>query len=166
LLGFFSMYNAIHGWMTGRTDRWMDGQVTWWKNLHKKQPQCLLLYVIVLNKMCYKICARKIAKCVNNLVRKWNSENTPLTSHPLTWKVNCSIHTPKTHLQTTHWLEQSRDDRHPNWPHELNTQISSSIWSIIYTSKWHWESTHKQWRYKWLIRLEFEWTISLQWASW
>jgi hypothetical protein len=23
--GFFSMYDAIHGWMTGRTDGWMDG---------------------------------------------------------------------------------------------------------------------------------------------
>jgi hypothetical protein len=23
--GFFSLYDAIHGWMTGRADGWMDG---------------------------------------------------------------------------------------------------------------------------------------------
>jgi hypothetical protein len=25
LLGFSSLYDAIHGWMTGRMDGWMDG---------------------------------------------------------------------------------------------------------------------------------------------
>jgi hypothetical protein len=41
LSGFFSLYDAIHGWMTG----WMDG----WKKLHKKRPRCPLLYVIILS---------------------------------------------------------------------------------------------------------------------
>ncbi len=43
LLGFSSLYDAIHGWMMG----WMDGWVTWWKKLHEKWPRHLLLYVIV-----------------------------------------------------------------------------------------------------------------------
>ncbi len=38
LLGFFSMYDAIHGWMTRR----MDG----WKKLHDKRPRRPLLYVM------------------------------------------------------------------------------------------------------------------------
>jgi hypothetical protein len=46
LPGFISLYDAIHGWMTGQTDGWIDWRVTWWKKLHEKQPQCLLLYVI------------------------------------------------------------------------------------------------------------------------
>jgi hypothetical protein len=40
LSGFSSLYDAIHGWMTGR----MDG----WKKLHEKRPQRLSLYVIVV----------------------------------------------------------------------------------------------------------------------
>jgi hypothetical protein len=35
--GFFSLYDGIHGWMTGQ----MDG----WKKLHEKQPRRPLLYV-------------------------------------------------------------------------------------------------------------------------
>jgi hypothetical protein len=38
LSGFSSLYDAIHGWMTGR----MDG----WKKLHEKGPRRPLLYVI------------------------------------------------------------------------------------------------------------------------
>jgi hypothetical protein len=38
LSGFSSLYDAIHGWMTGR----MDG----WKKLHEKRPQRPLLYVM------------------------------------------------------------------------------------------------------------------------
>jgi hypothetical protein len=41
---FFSLYDAIHGWMIGR----MDGQVTWWKKLHEKRPQHPLLFVILV----------------------------------------------------------------------------------------------------------------------
>jgi len=36
LPGFFSLYDAIHGWMTRRMDVW--------KKLHEKRPQCPLLY--------------------------------------------------------------------------------------------------------------------------
>jgi hypothetical protein len=32
--------------MMPSTDGWMDGQVTWWKKLHEKQPRRLLLYVM------------------------------------------------------------------------------------------------------------------------
>ncbi len=39
LPGFFSLYDAIHGWMTGR----MDGK------LHEKRPRHPLLYVILVN---------------------------------------------------------------------------------------------------------------------
>ncbi len=44
---FSSLYDAIHGSMTGWMDRWMDGHVTWWKKLHEKRPRRPLLYVII-----------------------------------------------------------------------------------------------------------------------
>jgi hypothetical protein len=42
---FFSLHDAIHGWMTGRID---DGWVTWWKKLQEKGSWRPLLYVICL----------------------------------------------------------------------------------------------------------------------
>jgi hypothetical protein len=48
LLGFFSSYDAIHGWMTGQ----VDGQMDWWtghmKKLHEKWPRHPLLYSIAI----------------------------------------------------------------------------------------------------------------------
>jgi hypothetical protein len=41
--GFFSLYDAIHGWMMGRMMEQMDG----WKKLHEKRPRRHLLYVIM-----------------------------------------------------------------------------------------------------------------------
>jgi hypothetical protein len=38
--GFLPLYDAIHGWMTGQMDGWMDGK------LHEKRPRHPLLYVI------------------------------------------------------------------------------------------------------------------------
>jgi hypothetical protein len=38
LPGFSSLYDGIHGWMTG----WMD------EKLHEKWPRCPLLYIIKL----------------------------------------------------------------------------------------------------------------------
>ncbi len=56
ILGFFSMYDAIHGWMMGQMMRQMDG----WKKLHEKQPQHPLLYVITKSSLVrikpYKTC--------------------------------------------------------------------------------------------------------------
>ncbi len=44
LPGFSSLYDAIHdGWR----DEWMNGQVTWWKKLHKKRPRRPLLYIML-----------------------------------------------------------------------------------------------------------------------
>jgi len=41
---FFPVW--CHPWMDDGTDRWMDRRVMWWKKIHKKQPQHLLLYLI------------------------------------------------------------------------------------------------------------------------
>ncbi len=42
---FFPVW--CHSWMDDGMNRWMDGWVTWWKKLHEKRPQNLLLYVIL-----------------------------------------------------------------------------------------------------------------------
>jgi hypothetical protein len=53
LPGFSSLYDAIHGWMTRRTDGWTDGLTDGWtghvKMLHEKQSQRPSLYVIIYN---------------------------------------------------------------------------------------------------------------------